>query len=47
MNVFKNFFPFAFSAASENLVERSLAEFQITSNASLPDNYYNSLFPDS
>jgi hypothetical protein len=45
MNTFRNFFPFAFSSTPDALVDRSLSEFQITSNASLPDNYYNTLFP--
>lgn len=47
MNLFKNFFPFAFPPTTENTVVTTLNSFEINSNTPLPDNYYNILYTDA
>ena len=45
MSLLKTIFPFAFQSSASDTISAVLNDFQINSNASLPDDYYSSLFP--
>jgi hypothetical protein len=45
MSLFKTIFSFAFQPTPYDTVSATLNDFQINSNASLPEDYYTILFP--